>query len=89
MLNRHFKGDFICGGEREEISGSLVQEQNQQRANALELNKKFVTSIWPELKQCQIQRSWTGLMPWTVDGNPMIGPFVDGVHVNTGLQSAG
>ena len=82
-------GNFICGGEREEITSNLVQEQNQQRADALELNKKFATSIWPELEKCQINRSWTGLMPWTIDGNPMIGRFEDGIHVNTGLQSAG
>ena len=67
-----------------------------------------MTSIWPELKNCKISRTWTGLMPWvsvgnslpkltksfltplkTLDGNPMIGPFVTDIHINTGLQSAG
>ena len=64
-LKIKFSGDFICGGEREEISENLHLEQHKQRSDeAVCLNKDFVTSIWPELENCQISRTWTGLMPW-------------------------
>jgi len=84
-------GEFICGGEREYLTKNqnLKEIQNQIRPGSVEANKEFISQIFPTLKKAKIDRSWSGLMPWTPDGNPIIGKLRKNIFVNSGLCSSG
>lgn len=78
-------GSFICGGEREEVD----KDFNTVRKGAVEGNRQFISSIYPALVNTRIDSIWSGIMPWTIDGNPIIGNLEKNVWINTGLCSSG
>ena len=90
-LKQNHNGKVISGGDRIVVDESsspikpITEEFNQT-------NKSFAESILPFLKEHQIEDTWTGIMPFTKDGNPLIGKIshLPGeVYIITGLASAG
>ena len=55
-------------------------------------NKRHATEVLPILEDYEIEEKWAGIMPFTVDGVPIVGR-IDGVgaplYVCTGLGGSG
>ena len=62
---------------------------NTVRPGAIEGNRQFISNIYPALVNTRIDSIWSGIMPWTIDGNPLIGNLEKNVWINTGLCSSG
>lgn len=78
-------GEIIMGGDRQ-LHAPKTPDQDgiaTNRAHALEL--------FPFLQDLPITRSWAGWMPFTRDLHPLIGkiPYLDNLHLLTGLSSSG
>ena len=79
-------GEIVFGGDRE-LAGfdkTVVQ-------NGVEVNFGHVAEILPILGQHSISRTWAGLMPFSLDGRPLIGkiPQRDNLYIVSGLASSG
>lgn len=79
-------GEIIFGGDRE-----LVGYDKTVEAGGVEANFAHTVEILPFLGELAISRRWSGLMPFSLDGRPIIGgiPQVDGLYVVSGLASSG
>ena len=62
---------------------------NTVRPGTIEGNRQFISNIYPALVNTRIDSIWSGIMPWTIDGNPLIGNLEKNVWINTGLCSSG
>ena len=60
-------------------------------AAGIEVNFGHVTEILPMLGRLSITRTWAGLMPFPLDGRPVIGriPQLDNLYIVSGLASSG
>jgi sarcosine oxidase subunit beta len=60
-------------------------------ANGIEVNLGHATEVIPMLSQLSISRTWAGLMPFSLDGKPIIGkiPQLDNLYIVSGLASSG
>ena len=79
-------GEIIFGGDREMAGFDKTAD-----AGGIETNFGHVSEILPSMGQLSISRSWAGLMPFSLDGRPLIGriPQLDGVYMVSGLASSG
>ncbi|MCI0797129.1 MAG: FAD-binding oxidoreductase, partial [Chloroflexi bacterium] len=59
--------------------------------DGIEVNKGQAGEALPFLRGLPIKRSWSGLMPFSLDGKPIIGriPLRDNLFIVTGLASSG
>ncbi|GIT02130.1 MAG: hypothetical protein CM1200mP27_07550 [Chloroflexota bacterium] len=57
----------------------------------IEINRGHATEVFPMLSGLPINRTWAGIMPFSMDGKPIIGkiPQFDNLFVVTGLASSG
>ena len=55
------------------------------------MNKAHATEVLPLLSGLPISRIWSGLMPFSLDGSPLIGKISlrDGLFIVSGLSSPG
>ena len=55
------------------------------------MNFAHASEVLPFLGDLAISRAWSGLMPFSLDGKPIIGkiPQLDGLYVVSGLASSG
>jgi sarcosine oxidase subunit beta len=91
-LTRHLygrqtrEGEFIFGGDRE-----LVGYNTEPDAGGIEVNHGHASEVLPLLRELPIQRTWAGLMPFSLDGKPMIGrmPQCPNLFIVSGLASSG
>jgi glycine oxidase len=60
-------------------------------ARGIETNRGHVIELLPFLRELPVSRTWAGLMPFPLDGRPLIGriPGRDGLWIVTGLASSG
>ena len=60
-------------------------------AGGVEANFAHTAEILPFLKDVSISRTWSGLMPFSLDGKPIIGkiPQQENLYIVTGLASSG
>jgi sarcosine oxidase subunit beta len=60
-------------------------------AGGVEVNFGHASEILPMLGGLSISRTWSGMMPFSLDGRPIIGkiPQLDDVHIVSGLASSG
>ena len=90
-LKQTHDGKVISGGDR--IVSDPTEDPTSPIDHSLNThNKGFAESLLPSLKQDQIKDTWTGLMPFTKDGNPFIGKvgcLPGEIYIVTGLDSAG
>lgn len=79
-------GEVIFGGDREAIGyDDGVDEKG------IEVNKGHADEVLPFLRNIRIKRTWSGLMPFSLDGKPVIGkvPRRDNLYIVSGLASSG
>ena len=79
-------GEIIFGGDRQ-----LVGYDYTPTANGLEVNRGQASEIIPMVSKLPITRTWAGIMPFSMDGKPIIGkiPLFDNLFIVTGLASSG
>ena len=79
-------GEIIFGGDRE-----LVGYDYTVDAGGVEVNFGHASEILPMLGSLSISRTWSGMMPFSLDGRPIIGKIaqLDEVYIVSGLASSG
>ena len=79
-------GEIIFGGDRE-----LVGYDYKVDAGGVEVNFGHASEVLPMLGELSISRTWSGMMPFSLDGRPLIGkiPWLDDVYIVSGLASSG
>ena len=79
-------GEVIFGGDRQ-----LVGYDRTVDAGGVEANFAHTAEILPFLNGVSISRAWSGLMPFSLDGKPIIGkiPQKENLYIVTGLASSG
>ena len=79
-------GEIVFGGDRQ-----LAGYDKTVDPSGTEANFGHTAEILPFLSGLSISRSWAGLMPFSLDGRPIIGkiPQVDNLYVVSGLASSG
>ena len=79
-------GEIIFGGDRQ-----MVGYDKTADAAGIEVNLGQATEVLPFLGELSITRTWTGLMPFSLDGRPIIGkiPQLDNLYIVSGLASSG
>ena len=91
-LTRHLygrqrkNGEVIFGGDRESLGYIRHPEQA-----GIDVNKAHATEVLPLLSGLPISRIWSGLMPFSLDGSPLIGKISlrDSLFIVSGLSSSG
>ena len=79
-------GEVIFGGDRE-----MAGYDKSVDAAGVESNFGHAREVLPFLGGLSISRTWAGLMPFSLDGRPIIGqlPGMEGLYVVSGLASSG
>ena len=91
-VTRHFygrqraNGEVIFGGDRE-----LLGFRDDVSFTGIEVNKTHAGEILPFLDQLSVKRTWSGIMPFSPDGLPLIGRIeqYENLFLATGLGSSG
>lgn len=91
-LTRHLygrqrrNGEIIFGGDREDVGYNTTPD-----SAGLEVNHGHASEVVPLIADLRIARSWAGLMPFSLDGSPIIGkiPQRDNLYIVSGLASSG
>jgi len=80
------RGEVIFGGDRQ-----LAGFEKEPDPTGTAVNKDHAAEILPFLSNLPIRRTWAGLMPFTLDGAPLIGklPGYDNLYIVSGLASSG
>ena len=79
-------GDVIFGGDRQ-----VVDYDKLINAEGIEVNFGHASEILPFLRDSSISRTWSGLMPFSMDGKPISGkiPNRENLYIVSGLASSG
>ena len=79
-------GEIIFGGDRE--TGGYDKTVAE---SGIEVNFGHTAELLPLLRGLSISRTWAGLMPFSLDGRPIIGkiPQMDNLYIVSGLASSG
>ena len=79
-------GEIIFGGDREMAGYDTTVDES-----GIEVNFGHTMEILPLLSGLSISRTWAGLMPFSLDGRPIIGkiPQIDDLYIVSGLASSG
>ena len=79
-------GEIIFGGDRQ-----MAGYDKTVDPDGTEVNFGHVAELIPMLRQLSISRAWSGLMPFSLDGRPVIGriPQLDNLYIVSGLASSG
>lgn len=79
-------GEIIFGGDRQMAGYDKTVEHT-----GIEVNKGHASEVIPMLSGLPIVRTWAGLMPFSMDGAPIIGriPSRDNLYIVSGLASSG
>ena len=79
-------GEIIFGGDRQMAAYDKTIDDN-----GIEVNFGQAAEVLPFLGRHSISRTWSGLMPFSLDGKPIIGkiPQTDGLYIVSGLASSG
>ncbi|MEC8913327.1 MAG: FAD-binding oxidoreductase [Chloroflexota bacterium] len=79
-------GEVIFGGDRE-----LLGFRDDVSFAGIEVNKTHAGEILPFLDELSVKRTWSGIMPFSPDGLPLIGRIeqYENLFLATGLGSSG
>ena len=79
-------GEIIFGGDRR-----LAGYDYTLDAQGIEVNRGHAAEVIPLVSRLPISRTWAGIMPFTMDGKPIIGkvPHLENLFIVTGLASSG
>lgn len=78
-------GEIVFGGDRVLTTDRTVDE------DGIEVNHRHVAELLPLIEGLPAARTWAGLMPFSLDGRPLLGPIPghDGLFLAGGLASSG
>jgi sarcosine oxidase subunit beta len=79
-------GEITFGGDRQ-----LAGYDKTPDAAGIEVNRGHASEVIPMLHELPIRRTWAGLMPFSLDGKPIIGaiPQLENLYIVSGLGSSG
>jgi sarcosine oxidase subunit beta len=79
-------GEIIFGGDRQ-----MVGYDYAPNAQGIEVNRGHASEVVPLVSRLPISRTWAGIMPFSMDGKPIIGkiPQFENLFILTGLASSG
>ena len=79
-------GNIIFGGDRQLVGYNTVPDPA-----GIEVNHAHAAEVLPLLSTLSIARTWAGLMPFSLDGAPLIGqiPQRRNLYIVSGLASSG
>ena len=79
-------GEIIFGGDRQMIGYDRTIDHS-----GIEVNKGHASEALPMLTRLPVARTWAGLMPFPLDGDPLIGriPQRENLYIVSGLASSG
>ena len=79
-------GEIIFGGDRQ-----MTGYDKRVEHTGVEVNKGHASEVLPMLSGLPIARTWAGLMPFSMDGAPIIGsiPSRENLYIVSGLASSG
>jgi len=79
-------GEIIFGGDRERSGWTTTPDPA-----GIEVNRAHAAEVLPFLATLPIARTWAGLMPFSLDGKPLIGriPERENLWIVSGLASSG
>jgi len=79
-------GEIIFGGDRQ-----LVGDNKTPDSAGITVNHDHAAEVLPLLRELPIARTWAGLMPFSLDGAPLIGklPPYNSLYIVSGLASSG
>lgn len=79
-------GEIIFGGDRQ-----LVGYSRDVDHTGIEVNKGHASEVVPMLSGLPIARTWSGFMPFSMDGEPLIGRILqrENLYIVSGLASSG
>jgi glycine/D-amino acid oxidase-like deaminating enzyme len=79
-------GEIIFGGDRQ-----LAGYYTTPDPAGIEVNQQHAAEVLPFLRQLSVQRTWAGLMPFPLDGAPLIGKISQhpSLYIVSGLASSG
>ena len=82
-------GAIAFGGDRQ-VVGTAADSVTTE-AEGIEVNRGQATEVVPGLAAIPVERTWAGLMPFSMDGAPIIGriPQREGLYIVSGLASSG
>ncbi len=91
-LTRHLygrqrkNGEIIFGGDRQDVGYNTNPDPV-----GIEINRVHASEVVPLVADLPIARTWAGLMPFSLDGSPIIGkiPLRDNLYIVSGLASSG
>ena len=79
-------GEIIFGGDREDVGYNMTPDPE-----GIEVNKVHAAEVVPLVADLPVARTWAGMMPFSLDGAPIIGkiPLRDNLYIVGGLSSSG
>jgi len=79
-------GEIIFGGDRQDLGYNTTPDPA-----GIEVNRGQTAEVAPLVSDFPIARTWAGLMPFSLDGAPIIGkiPLRDNLYIVSGLSSSG
>ena len=79
-------GEIIFGGDRQDLGYDKTPDPD-----GIDVNRGQAAEVVPLVSGLPISRTWAGLMPFSVDGSPIIGriPLRDDLYIVSGLASSG
>ena len=82
-------GAIAFGGDRQ-LQGNPTEEPVPE-AEGTEVNRGHAAEVVPLLSDIPVERTWAGLMPFSMDGGPIIGRIQqrEGLYILSGLASSG
>ncbi len=80
------EGEVIFGGDRQ-----LAGYDTEPDPTGIKVNHGHAAEVLPFLRTLPIKRTWAGLMPFSLDGHPLIGkiPQRPNLYIVSGLASSG
>lgn len=86
-------GQVLCGGFRRlDVNEGLGTYREEVTPRVIAGIAGCLTSLFPTLRgKARVVRSWSGIMGFTADGLPLIGPYglLEGLHVAAGFNGGG
>jgi sarcosine oxidase subunit beta len=79
-------GEIIFGGDREDVGYNTTPDPA-----GIDVNRGHAAEVVPLVDDLPIARTWAGMMPFSLDGAPIIGriPLRDNLYIVGGLSSSG
>jgi sarcosine oxidase subunit beta len=79
-------GEILFGGDRQ-----LTGHDKTPDPAGIAINREHTAEVIPFVRALPVRRTWAGLMPFSLDGAPLIGqiPRLRNVYIVSGLASSG